>query len=99
MSEPGAAAGEPGVDLPPGLVYPCDFPLKLVIKPDPEPEARLVALARSQLADGARLETSRRSSSGGKYQSLTLTFVADDAAHLKRLIDTVCADPGVVLAL
>jgi putative lipoic acid-binding regulatory protein len=95
LSEP----EKPGIEPPQGLVYPCEFPLKLFIKPDLETELRLVELARSQLADGAVLETSRRSSSSGKYLSLTLNFVAEDAAHLQRVIDAVCTDPGVVLAL
>jgi putative lipoic acid-binding regulatory protein len=89
----------PKVALPAGLVYPCEFPLKLFIKPDLATEQRLIELTRSQLDAGAILETSRRSSSNGKYLSLTINFVAQDAVHLQRVIDTVCKDPGVVLAL
>jgi putative lipoic acid-binding regulatory protein len=90
---------KPRIEPPPGLVYPCEFPLKLFIKPDIATEARLIELARSQLGSDAKLETSRRSSSGGKYLSLTLNFVAKDREHLQRVIDTVRVDPGVVLAL
>ncbi len=94
-----ADAEKPAPQAPAGLVYPCEFPLKAIVRPNAETEQRLVELARGQLAEGAMLEVSRRPSSGGKYLSLTLNFVAEDAAHLQRVIDVVCADPGVVLAL
>ncbi|MCK9194458.1 MAG: DUF493 domain-containing protein [Nevskia sp.] len=93
---------EPSENLPappPGLVYPCEFPLKIFVHPDPETEARIAELAHAQLAVGATITVTRRMSSGGKYAALTLNFIAEDAAHLDRVIKAVTADPGVILAL
>jgi putative lipoic acid-binding regulatory protein len=87
------------VELPKGLVYPCEFPLKVFIKPDEEVATRIAAVLHAQLATGATVDVSRRISSTGKYLALTLNFIAEDAEHLDRVIKAVMADPGVILAL
>lgn len=84
---------------PAGLVYPCEFPLKVFIRPDEETAVRIAKLAHEQLAVGAVITTSRRLSSTGKYLALTLNFIAEDADHANRVIKAVMADPGVLLAL
>ncbi len=84
---------------PPGLTYPCEFPLKIFIRPDEETAVRITGLVQALLAPEAVITTSRRQSSGGKYLGLTVNFVADDAEQLDRVIKAVTADPGVILAL
>ena len=84
---------------PAGLTYPCEFPLKIFIRPDEETAERIARAAHAQLAVGATITTSRRLSSTGKYLALTLNFIADDAEQLDRVIKAVTADPGVILAL
>lgn len=86
-------------EVPPGLVYPCEFPLKIFIRPDEAVATRIAGLLHAQLAVGATVGVTRRLSSTGKYLALTLNFVAEDAAHLDRAIKAVTADPGVILAL
>lgn len=93
MTEPAKAAA------PQGLTYPCEFPLKVFIRPDDEVATRIAGLVHAELELGATVALSRRLSSGGKYLALTLNFVADDAAQLDRVIKAVTADPGVILAL
>lgn len=85
--------------VPPGMTYPCEFPLKVFIKPDEDVAARIAGLARAQLAADASMEVTRRSSSTGKFLALTINFIAEDPAHLDRVIKAVTADPGVLLAL
>lgn len=87
------------IELPKGMVYPCEFPLKVFIKPDDAVATRIAAVVHDQLAVGATIEVTRRLSSGGKYLALSLNFIAEDAAHLDRVIKAVMADPGVILAL
>jgi uncharacterized protein len=82
-----------------GLVYPCSFPVKVFIRPEPGVEERLQELVRGHLQPEAALEVERRASSTGKYLCLTLTFVAEDEAHLTRITSAIGADPGVVLSL
>ena len=84
---------------PRGLTYPCSFPVKVFIRPDAEVEERLQALVRGLLQPAAELEVERRASATGKYLCLTLTFVAEDEAHLLRITGAIGADPGVVLSL
>lgn len=84
---------------PPGMTYPCEFPIKVFIRPDEAVAERIAGLARAELPDGATLTTSRRLSSTGKYLALTLNFTAEDAGQLQRVIDAVKADPGVLLSL
>lgn len=84
---------------PPGLTYPCEFPLKIFIRPDDEVALRITQLACDQLAAGAEVSSARRLSSGGKYLALTLNFIAEDPEQLDRVIKAVTADPGVILAL
>lgn len=84
---------------PAGLTYPCEFPLKVFIRPDEETAERIARVAHAQLAVGAVITTARRLSSTGKYLALTLNFIADDAEQLDRVIKSVMADPGVILAL
>ncbi|GAC1628803.1 MAG: DUF493 domain-containing protein [Nevskia sp.] len=94
MSEP-----TQDIELPKGMTYPCEFPLKVFIKPDDAVAERIAAVAHAQLAVGATIDVSRRLSSTGKYLALSLNFTAEDAAHLDRVIKAVMADPGVILAL
>lgn len=82
-----------------GLVYPCSFPVKVFIRPEPGVEERVQELVRGHLQPEATLEVERRSSTGGKYLCLTLTFIAEDEAHLTRVTTAIGADPGVVLSL
>lgn len=84
---------------PPGMTYPCEFPIKVFILPDEETAARIVRVASAELPCGSTLTTSRRMSSTGKYLALTLNFIAEDAEQLARVIDAVKADPGVILSL
>lgn len=84
---------------PPGMTYPCEFPIKVFILPDEATVERIVGVARAELAEGATLTTARRMSSTGKYLALTLNFTAEDAGHLARMIAAVKADPGVILSL
>jgi putative lipoic acid-binding regulatory protein len=84
---------------PAGLTYPCEFPIKLFVRPGADVEPRLLGLVRSLLADGARLDVERRASAKGNYQCLTLSFVAEDEAQLLRITSAVRADPSVVLSL
>jgi uncharacterized protein len=82
-----------------GLTYPCSFPLKLFVRPDPAVEERLQAVVKNELPPDAPVEVERRASAKGNYICLTLTFTAEDEAHLTRIIKAASADPGVVLAL
>ncbi len=84
---------------PVGLVYPCEFPVKVFVRPDAEVEKRLQDLVRTHLQPEAALEIERRASAQGKYLCLTLIFVAEDEAHLTRITTAIKADPGVVLSL
>ena len=84
---------------PAGMTYPCEFPLKIFIRPDEETAERIAKVAHGQTAVGAGITTSRRMSTTGKYMAPTRNISGDDAEQLDRVIKAVMADPGVILAL
>ncbi|HEY4722514.1 MAG TPA: DUF493 domain-containing protein, partial [Anaerolineae bacterium] len=65
-----------------GLQFPCSFPLKAVGYNDDDFEALIVSIVRRHvplLDEGA---VTSRTSNGGKYLSVTATFIADSRAQL-----------------
>lgn len=56
------------------LEYPSRFPLKVLGRQSAEFEASVLALVRARCPQAEHIEISKRSSKGGKYQALTLTF-------------------------
>ena len=56
------------------LEYPSRFPLKVLGRQSAEFEASVLALVRARCPQAEHIEISKRSSKGGKYLALTLTF-------------------------
>lgn len=82
-----------------GLTYPADFPIKLFLKPDPDAEPALLERLRAELDSGNRFEVSRSQSSSGKYECLTLTYVAQNEAEVERLRAAIQREPSIILSL
>ncbi|MDN5844429.1 MAG: DUF493 domain-containing protein [Alcaligenaceae bacterium] len=82
-----------------GLEYPCAFPIKVFLRPDPLQEEALIQAVQAQLDASASLEVERRNSSNGRYLCLTLRFNASSAEHAKRVAAVVRSADGVLMAL
>ena len=84
---------------PDGLTYPSHYPIKLFLKPDPEAEPALLARLLATLDEGNRFETRRNSSSGGKYECITLDYTAQNEAEVERLRAAIQAEASIILSL
>ena len=81
------------------ILYPCAFPIKIMgAKTDGFIEAILaVALEHDPAFDASTVEL--RESSGGKYQSVTITVTATSRAQLDALYRALTAHPMVKVVL
>ncbi|HUV20972.1 MAG TPA: DUF493 domain-containing protein [Gammaproteobacteria bacterium] len=70
------------------IEYPSRFPLKVLGKQSEEFEAIVLALVRARCPQAEHIEINRRSSKGGKYLALTLTFTV----HTQRQLEDIYAD-------
>jgi hypothetical protein len=81
------------------LVFPCDYPVKVFLKPDPAVEDRLVEVVRSQLPGSSDLTVGRHFSRAGRYLCLTFRFTAQSADEARRVGAALRDEPGVILSL
>ncbi|MDO4795341.1 MAG: DUF493 family protein [Brachymonas sp.] len=81
------------------IEYPCAFPIKIMGAKDPGFAAAIVTVAQAHdpVFDPATIEL--RESSGGKYQSITLTVTATSRQQLDDLYRSLTAHPMVKVVL
>ncbi|WP_345812671.1 DUF493 family protein [Paraburkholderia sp. PREW-6R] len=81
------------------LEFPCDFPIKIMGKSDPEFADTIVEVVRQfdGAVDPARVET--RPSSGGNYTGLTVTVRATSQAQLDDIYRALTGHPMVKVVL
>ncbi len=65
-----------------GLQFPTEFPLKVIGMNDDDFEEFVVRIVAKHVPYMDEGSVSSRTSSGGKYLSVTLTFIAHDRAQL-----------------
>jgi hypothetical protein len=81
------------------LVFPTDFPIKIMGLNDLEFEPRIVEAVRLHAPDLDLTTLEVRQSSGGKYVSLTLTVRARSRAQLDAIYQAVTSHPLVKVVL
>ncbi len=64
------------------LEFPCVFPLKVIGRNVIEFEGEVFSIVQKHVPDAERENITRRLSTGNKYLSLTVTFVADTLMQL-----------------
>ena len=80
------------------MKFPCSFPLKVMGLNAPEfPEAVLSVLERH--LDLERLSCSKRTSSGNKYLSMTVTFTASSREQLDAIYRDLKSHPLILMTL
>lgn len=83
-----------------GLIdYPSRFPLKVFGKPSDEFETIVLELVRARCPQAEHIEVRRRSSKGGKYLSLTLTFTVYSQQQLEEIYQDLYDCEQVVMTL
>ena len=88
--------GETGLAL---LDYPSQFPLKVLGHHSAEFEAVVLELVRARCPQAEHIEVRRRSSKGGKYQALTLTFTVYSQRQLEEIYQDLYDCEHVVMSL
>lgn len=81
------------------LEYPNRFPLKVFGKPGDEFEFTVLDLIRARCPEAEHIEVTRRSSRGGKYLALTLTFTVHTQQQLEQIYQDLYACEQVVMSL
>ncbi len=79
--------------------FPCDFPIKVMGKSNPEFAATITQVVQQFDAefDASRIEI--RPSSGGNYTGLTCTVRATSRAHLDDIYRALTAHPMVKIVM
>jgi len=97
-----AAASQPVLDDQgkPVLEFPCRFPLKVFGRGDDAAFERIIVdLLRPHCGDDCHFEIRRNRSSGGKFQSLTVTFEAQSREQLDAIYRALSDCERVVMSL
>ncbi|HEY0963163.1 MAG TPA: DUF493 domain-containing protein [Pseudomonadales bacterium] len=83
----------------PQIEYPCAYPIKVMGLDADDFAAHVLAIVRRH--DGAVLEehVTYRSSSNGKYLSVTVTITATGPAHIQALFEDLKAGGRVMMVL
>ncbi|MET0029546.1 MAG: DUF493 domain-containing protein [Candidatus Thiodiazotropha sp.] len=81
------------------LEFPCDFPIKVMGRAEPGFEAIVVELVSRHAPDLMETAINSRSSSGGKWVSITITLRAESKAQLDAIYRDLTAHEKVVMAL
>lgn len=81
------------------LVFPCEFPVKIMGERREDFAQTMVAIVRGHAPDFDARQVEMRTSSGGKYLSLTCTIRATSKAQLDALYRELTAHAWVKVAL
>ena len=98
MNEPTPGA-EPAEPAPSPLVFPTDFPIKIMGLNRLEFEPQIVAIVRAHAPDLDDTMVEVRQSSAGKYLSLTVTIRAQSRAQLDAIYMELTRHPLVKVVL
>ena len=92
----GEEIAESGLAL---IEYPAKFPLKVLGRRDSDFENVVLELIRSRCPQAEHIDVRRRSSSGGKYLALTLTFTVYSQTQLEEIYQDLYDCDQVVMSL
>ena len=83
----------------PDLVFPCDFPLKVIGKDEDGFFDFVVELVSHHVPDLPAEAYTAHSSSAGKYLSVSVTFLAQSRAQVDALYEEMSRHKRIVMAL
>jgi len=83
----------------PDLVFPCDFPLKVIGKDEDGFFEFVVELVSHHVPDLLPDAFTTHSSSAGKYLSVSVTFLAQSRAQVDALYEEMSRHKRIVMAL
>ena len=90
------ATGDEAQEL---MKFPCDFPLKVFGLNHDDFESIVLDLVAAHCPQSTQFKVQRNESSKGKYQSLTITFVAHSRQQMDDIYRSLSASEHVVMSL
>lgn len=81
------------------LKFPCEFPIKIMGKPENDFHAHVVEIVRRHTPDLDETMISLRDSSGGKYIAITVTIQARSREQLDAIYQALTDSERVIMAL
>ncbi len=81
------------------LEFPCQFPVKAIGRDTDEFEAIVTEIIRRHVPDLSDDAVTTRSSSGGKYLSVTATFIAESQEQLDAMYYELSSHEQVLMVL
>ncbi len=81
------------------LVFPTDYPIKVVGRQEPALRARIDAVFHKHVADLEPHRISERSSGQGNFVSITYVIVARSREQVVALVEELAATSGVVMVI
>jgi len=79
--------------------FPCEFPIKVVGKTDPELEKFVLATIRKHVVDLRENCVELRPSKGGVYQAMTVKVIATSKEQLDAIYQELSASELVIMVL
>lgn len=86
-------------DSPPGLTFPCEFPIKAMGRSDAALPGIVVAIVQRHAPALTAGSITTNESSGGRYISVTATITADSRDQLDAIYADLKAHEGVLATL
>jgi putative lipoic acid-binding regulatory protein len=83
----------------PRLEFPCDYPIKVMIRAGEEVRLHVDAVMDRHGGAGTAERASLRPSAQGNFAGITYTIVARDEAHIAALFADLKSVPGVLMVL
>ncbi|MCC5858675.1 MAG: DUF493 domain-containing protein [Ectothiorhodospiraceae bacterium] len=81
------------------IEFPCDFPIKVMGRADPDFVLRVVEIVRQHVPDLDEQRVKTAASRRGNFVSVTVTVVATSQEQLDRVYLALNADAQVVMTL
>jgi putative lipoic acid-binding regulatory protein len=81
------------------LSFPCEFPVKVMGKANPEFEGAVMRIMRKHVPALGEAAVVENYSAGGKYVSMTVTIQAMSQQQLDAIYQDLTADSHVMVAL
>ena len=81
------------------LKFPCEFPIKIMGKPENDFPAQVVEIVRRHTPDLDETMITLRDSSGGKYIAITVTIQARSRKQLDAIYQELTDSERVIMAL
>lgn len=81
------------------LEFPCEFPIKIIGTADCDLDTLVFSLVRPHAPDLGEGAIRRRTSSKGRYQSITVVINAQSKAQLDAIYRALTASEHVLMAL